>query len=127
MRRSRPAGRTRLAGRAALVASVVAMHACVVHGIKQQMIDFEIASEMPARIELVYGRDMESTPPPDTVDAPPLPPKAVPPPRPDRQATPAAAAASAAARPVPRREPEPVAAVDASEVAAEEAAWKDPM
>ena len=119
-RRSRPAGRTRLAGRAALVASVVVMHACVVHGINQQMIDFEIASEMPARIELVYGRDMESTPPPDTVDAPPLPPKAVPPPRPDRQATPAAAAASAAARP-PRREPEPVAAVDPAEVAEAEA------
>lgn len=107
-------GRTRLAGRVALVAAVVAMHACVVHGINQRMIDFETASAMPARIELVYGRDMESSAPPAPVEAPVTPAVAAPPPpRPARQATPVADAASAPVKPVP--EPVEAPAVAAAE------------
>ncbi|MFM9914615.1 MAG: DUF3108 domain-containing protein [Rhizobacter sp.] len=105
-------GRQRLAGRAALLGTVVAMHACVMHGISQQMLDFETASEMPARIELVYGRDMESSTPPAAVEGPTAPRVASPPPRSERQATPVADAASAPAQPPPPpvEAPEQVAA-----------------
>lgn len=106
------------AGRVALVASVVAMHACVMHGINQQMLDFETASQMPVRIELVYGRDMESTVPPAPVAAPAAVPVAAPPPRPERQATPVADAASAPAEPLEA----PMAVADAPLPAASDAA-----
>jgi hypothetical protein len=89
------------------------MHAFVVRSINQQMIDFEAAAEMPARIELVYGRDMESTEPPPPAEAPAAPPAAAPPPRPERQAKPVAQAASAP--PPPETEP-----VEAPEVATAE-------
>lgn len=94
------------------------MHACVVNAIHQRMLDFETASAMPTRIELVYARDMESTAPPAPGAAPAAPPAAAPPPRPERQATPAAEAASAPVEPAS----EPVEAPPAIA----EAEWPDP-
>lgn len=120
-----PAGRTRLAGRVALVVPVVVMHACVVRHISQRMIDFESAAEMPARIELVYARELEPTVPPP-VAAPAPKPAAKPPRRPERQAAPVAPAASAPVDEPPASSAEAVSAASPDveppvEVAAEPA------
>ncbi len=107
-----------------MLAAVVGVHACVVRSISQRMLDFETAAALPARIELVYGRDMESTAPPSPTAAQVAPPVAPPPPppRPVRQATPVDAAASA-----PNKiEVEPIAAVAAAEVPIPVDAGSDP-
>lgn len=106
------AGRRRFAGRVALVAAVLLMHACVMRSINDSIIDFD-QGKKPARIELVAVRDMAFSTPPEPLA---LPPPAAPaaPPRPPRQAAPAAEAASApepaASTPEPEPAPEPVQA-----------------
>lgn len=101
-RRGPTVGRVRIAGRIALIAAVVGMHACVVRNIGQRMADLDVAAALPARIELVYGREMEPTAPPPVVAPVAKPAAAVRPPRRARQATPVVAAASA---PSPEAEP----------------------
>ena len=109
------AGRRRIAGRVALVAAVLAMHACVMRSINDSVIDFD-QGQKPARIELVTVQDMAFSTPPVLAAAPPPPPVA--PPRPPRQAKPAAAAASAPAVAASAPDPEPVVAAAAAEVPA---------
>jgi hypothetical protein len=87
------AGRRRIAGRVALVAAVLVMHACVMRSINDSVIDFD-QGKKPARIELVAVQDMAFSTPPAPAAVPP-PPAPAAPPRPPRQATPAVAAASA--------------------------------
>lgn len=90
------ARRARVVGRGAVIAAVALVHACVVRGIHQSVIDVDPARK-PARIELVLGQEMAfSTPVAQAVPAgavtetPPVP-------RPARQAKPVAEAASAPA------------------------------
>ena len=109
------AGRRRIAGRVALVAAVLVMHACVMRSINDSVIDFD-QGQKPARIELVTVQDMAFSTPPVLAAAPPPPPVA--PPRPPRQAKPAAAAASAPAVAASAPDPEPVVAAAAAEVPA---------
>ncbi len=109
------AGRRRIAGRVALVAAVLVMHACVMRSINDSVIDFD-QGQKPARIELVTVQDMAFSTPPVLAAAPPPPP--VTPPRPPRQAKPAAAAASAPAVAASAPDPEPVVAAAAAEVPA---------
>lgn len=109
------AGRRRIAGRVALVAAVLVMHACVMRSINDSVIDFD-QGQKPARIELVTVQDMAFSTPPVLAAAPPPPPVA--PPRPPRQAKPAAAAASAPAVAASAPDPEPVMAAAAAEVPA---------
>ena len=109
------AGRRRIAGRVALVAAVLVMHACVMRSINDSVIDFD-QGQKPARIELVTEQDMAFSTPPVLAAAPPPPPVA--PPRPPRQAKPAAAAASAPAVAASAPDPEPVVAAAAAEVPA---------
>ncbi len=107
--------RRRIAGRVALVAAVLVMHACVMRSINDSVIDFD-QGQKPARIELVTVQDMAFSTPPVLAAAPPPPPVA--PPRPPRQAKPAAAAASAPAVAASAPDPEPVMAAAAAEVPA---------
>ena len=88
------AGRRRIAGRVALVAAVMVMHACVVRTINDSVIDFD-QGKKPTRIELVPVQDMAFAAPPAPVAVSPPPPAAPAPPRRPRQAKPVAAVASA--------------------------------
>eukprot|EP01035_Chromulina_nebulosa_P066378 gene66378-90867_t len=98
------AGRRRFASRVALVAAVLAMHACVMRSINDSVIDFNPGGK-PARIELVPVRDMAFSAPAAAVAV--SPPPALPaPPRPPRQAKPVAEAASAPAVAASAAEPE---------------------
>ena len=112
------AGRRRWVGRVAVVAAVVAMHACVMRSINDSVIDFDPAKK-PARIELVAVQEMAFSAPPVFAPLPPPPVIEAPPPRAARQAAPVAEAASApavaasavlASAPELEPEPEPVAA-----------------
>lgn len=87
------ASRRRIAGRVALVAAVLVMHACVMRSINDSVIDFD-QGKKPARIELVAVQDMAFSTPSVSTTAPPPPVPAAPPQSP-RQASPVVAAASA--------------------------------
>ena len=91
------AGRSRIAGRVAVLVAVLTMHACVMRSVRDSVIDFD-TGQRPTRIELVPVQDMAfSTPPAPAASLLPPPVAPPPPPRPPRQATPVVAAASAAA------------------------------
>jgi len=70
--------RTRRLGVIALVLFVLAAHGCVTQQVLSRMADIEAAQAMPARMEVVYVRDMELSAPPPTA-APAAPAAAAPP------------------------------------------------
>lgn len=93
------ASRKRIAGRVAVVAAVLVMHACVMRSIKDSLIDFDQGGK-PVRIELVAVQDMAFSAPSEPAAAP-SPPAPAAPPRPPRQAAAASAPAAAASAPEP--------------------------
>ncbi len=120
-------GRRRIAGGVALVAVVLVMHACVMRSINDSLIGFETGNK-PVRIELVPMQDMAFSAPPQAPAVAPPPPVPAALPRPPRQATPAAAVASApaAAASVPETEPALAAAPAESPASAPEPAVSVP-
>jgi hypothetical protein len=114
---ARVAGRRRIAGRVAVVAAVLVMHACVMRSINDSVIDFD-QGKKPVRIELVPVQDMAFSAPPVPAATPPPPPAAPIPPRPPRQAKPVAVGASAPAPAASAPEPDPVLAAAAPEAPA---------
>ncbi len=91
--------------RVAIVIGVLLMHALAVQHIGQHLADWRAAADMPARIEVVYVREMALEVPPDTKPAAPGPAKRTAPA--DRVALAAVPATPASAPPLAPAEPEP--------------------
>ncbi|HUG23798.1 DUF3108 domain-containing protein [Piscinibacter sp.] len=104
----------RRAAALSLAIAVIAIHACVVEHLADRMTEFDAHVAMPARIEVVYVREMDISEPPKAVPRapPPAPPKkrrVAPPaaPRPAASAVQSAVDALEPSPPLPPAEPPP--------------------
>lgn len=88
--------------RLAVVAAVLIVHGCVARQIGQHMADWRAAADMPARMQVVYVREMALEVPPPVVQAAPVLPKQ---PRARRRAAPAPVAPASAPAQEPIVEP----------------------
>ncbi len=96
-----PAAAARRLARLGVVAVVLAVHGCVAWQVGQHLADWRAAADMPARLQVVYVREMALEAPPAAQPAP-SPPKR---PRARRRAAPVPAAPASAPAPEPAAEP----------------------